>query len=272
MHSIYLRKQSRIEYFEFRFFASLIIVLLLVVASQITYAQEADSTNRAGHLSGAVTATNNGISLLPAFSLGRPALIFDMNVGKKRLTFEPQLRFAMTGRPWSFIFWWRYKIITGDKFKLHVGAHPAFTFQFDDYPVNGVPTTLMISRQFAAGEIVPRYTINKKVTVGLYYLQAHGFQPEGTQNTYFFATQASFSEVRLGPKLLFGASPQLYYLQMDDNRGYYASSTFSLALKGFPLSLQSIMSQSIDTELAGKDFIWNISLVYSFGKEYSETD
>ncbi|MEQ8535666.1 MAG: hypothetical protein RIB86_27660, partial [Imperialibacter sp.] len=68
------------------------------------------------------------------------------------------------------------------------------------------------------------------------------------------------------------ASPQLYYLQMDDNRGYYASSTFSLALKGFPLSLQSIMSQSIDTELAGKDFIWNISLVYSFGKEYSEKD
>ncbi|WP_339793463.1 hypothetical protein [uncultured Imperialibacter sp.] len=270
MHSIFLKKTSGIEYFDLRTFTVAFVIILLVVSTRMAYAQEADSTNSVGHLSGAVTATNNGISLLPAFSLGKPAFIFDMNVGKKRLTFEPQLRFAMTGRPWSFIFWWRYKIITGDKFKLHVGAHPAFTFQFDDYPVNGVPTTLMISRQFAAGEIVPRYTINKKVTVGLYYLQAHGFQSEGTQNTYFFATQASFSEVRLGPKLLFGASPQLYYLQMDDKRGYYASSTFSLALNNFPLSLQSIMSRSIGTELPGKDFIWNISLIYSFAKEYAE--
>jgi hypothetical protein len=246
------------------------LVISLIAWSHRSLAQATDSTRLTGHLNGTVTATNNGISLLPAFSLGKPAFIFDMNVGKKRLTFEPRLRFAMTGRPWSFIFWWRYKIITGEKFKLHVGAHPAFTFQFDDYPVNGVPTTLMISRQFAAGEIVPRYSLSKHIQVGLYYLQAHGFQREGTQNTYFFATQASFSQLRAGNKILLGASPQLYYLQMDDERGYYASSTFSLAVKDFPLSLQSIMSRAIDTELAGKDFIWNISLIYSFAKEYAE--
>lgn len=249
---------------------SLLGLIFQLTFTALVSAQETDSTKQVGHLHGAVSATNNGISLLPAFSLGRPAWIFDMNVGKKRLSFEPQLRFAITGRPWSFVFWWRYKIITNEKFNLRVGAHPAFTFQRDSYLLNGAPTVLMVSRQYAAGEIVPVYTVAKNISVGLYYLQAHGFQPEGTQNTYFFATTASFQKIRLADKLLLGASPQLYYLQMDAQRGYYVSSTFSLAYGEFPLSLQSIVSTAFKTELAGKESIWNLSLVYAFGNQYTE--
>jgi len=38
------------------------------------------------------------------FTLGKPAAIFDLSVGNERLAFEPQFRFSLEGKPWSFIF------------------------------------------------------------------------------------------------------------------------------------------------------------------------
>lgn len=63
-----------------------------------------DSIQKTYHISGAVAVTQNGFSILPMFTLGKPAAIFDLSVGNSRLAFEPQFRFSLQGRPWSFIF------------------------------------------------------------------------------------------------------------------------------------------------------------------------
>ena len=45
------------------------------------------------------------------------------------MSFEPQFRYALEGKPWSFIFIYRYKFIDRDRFSLKVGAHaPAIIF------------------------------------------------------------------------------------------------------------------------------------------------
>ena len=67
---------------------------------------------------GTASITNNGISLVPSFSLGDPALIFDLKFTKKRLSFEPDMRFALEGKPWTFIFWFRYKAVQKERFTL----------------------------------------------------------------------------------------------------------------------------------------------------------
>lgn len=77
----------------------------------ISFSQKNDSTIVAGHFGGAVTITNKGISIVPNLTLGKPAVIFDLSVGKRKLSFEPSLRFALEGKPWSFLFWWRYKLV-----------------------------------------------------------------------------------------------------------------------------------------------------------------
>jgi hypothetical protein len=66
-------------------------------------------------------------------------------------------------------------------------------------------------------------------------------------------------------------SAQVYYLKMDDNDGYYATSTVTLAKKNFPFSISSILNKAIETNIPlGKDFTWNLSLVYTFNKSYVE--
>ena len=63
---------------------------------------------------------------------------------------------------------------------------------------------------------------------------------------------------------------QAYYLQMDANDGYYVNSTLSLNRQNFPLSISTTMNKKLKSSIAGDDFLWNISLSYSFGGKYTK--
>jgi hypothetical protein len=65
----------------------------------MAHAQDPQADPQDRHIGGALTVTNNGISLLPTFSLGKPAAIFDLTVGGEKLSFDPQFRFAWMASP-----------------------------------------------------------------------------------------------------------------------------------------------------------------------------
>jgi len=218
---------------------------------------------------GGVTVTNNGISLLPTFTLGKPAAIFDLSVGGDKLSFDPQLRFALDGKPWAFIFWWRYKLLNNDKFRFHVGAHPAFMFRTVPVIMDGETKDVLEALRFVAGEFSPNYMLTKNISVGFYYLIGHGFQSNAVQNSHFLTLNTNFSHIRLSEKFYMKFHPQLYYLKMDAEDGFYVTASLTLARKEFPLSFQTIVNQPITTSIpGGDDFVWNLSLIYAFHREY----
>ena len=55
----------------------LVFVLLLFTLS--SFSQKTDSTKSTSHFSGSVGVTNNGISLIPTFPLGKPATILNLS-------------------------------------------------------------------------------------------------------------------------------------------------------------------------------------------------
>ncbi|WP_242617451.1 hypothetical protein [Cecembia calidifontis] len=232
------------------------------------YSQDNQSSGT-GHFRGNISVTNNGLSLIPAFSLNRPAAIFELSLGGERLSFDPEMRFALDGQPWSFIFWWRYKIIKSEKFRLHVGAHPAFIFE-NKLVANGNGTMVqsMEAKRFFAGEISPRYALNEKVTVSFLYLAGRSLGKVPFALNQFVATGVQFNRVSLSEKLFFNASPQLFYLKMNEKDGYFASSSIVIGKKDFPISLGSIISKKIVSEIEVDNWIWNVSLIYSFNNEF----
>lgn len=214
---------------------------------------------------GTASVTHNGISLVPSFSLGEPAAIFDVKMTKGKFSFEPDMRFALEGKPWSFLFWFRYKAIQKQRFSLRIGAHPALNFRTVNVIRNGANEELIESRRFLASEIVPNYKISDKVSVGMYYLRGKGFD-EGLRSSDFLTVNASFTNLSISEKLYFNVSPQAYYLRLDDKTGYYVVAFITLEKKDFPLSISSILNKAINTQIVPEDdFIWNISLNYSFG-------
>jgi hypothetical protein len=244
----------------------LFLFMCLGFIQLVAFAQETKSQIR--HFNGTITATNNGISLIPSFSLGRPAVFFDLSLGGERFSFDPMLRFGMDGKPWTFVFWGRYKVIKDSRFTLNVGAHPAFMFREMPIMVNGKEENMLGAQRFLAGEIVPTYKVSNRFSIGLYYLQGRGFNPIPPRNSNFLALNTVISNLPLGDGLLLKMNPQLYFLRVDQNTGTYITSSFTLTRRNFPIGIQTIFNQKIKSQVAGDDMVWNVSLLYNFSKNY----
>lgn len=245
-------------------FTFLTTVLFIGISSYAVQAQE-DTESAQTSFSGLTSVTHNGIALIPSFSLGTPAIVFDLKFTKQKLSFEPDMRFALEGKPWSFVFWLRYKLIDNKKFSLRVGAHPALNFRTIDIVRNGQPEELLESRRYAAFEVAPTIKTSENSGFGAYYLQGRGFD-EGLKRSHFMVLNSYFNNIYISKNLFFNISPQAYHLILDDLKGFYFVSFLSLKKKNFPISISSILNKAIKTEIAPEsDFSWNISLEYSFG-------
>lgn len=232
------------------------------------FSQDSTEIRLPAHFGGAVTVTTKGISIIPNLTLGKPAAIFDLSMGRK-LSFEPQFRFSLEGKPWSFIFWWRYEVLNNSRFQFKIGAHPAFAFsEYTDSLADGTKKIIRTQR-YLAGELSPNFFLARNISIGPYYLYAHGIEKDATQNTHYLALRASFSKIRLSDKCYLRFNPQFYYLRMDINDGFYFNATLALVMRKIPVSLSALVNQTISTEIPfGEDFLWNISLTYNFGKKY----
>jgi hypothetical protein len=243
----------------------LFTTLTLLLAMQVQ-AQESGSKQ----IGGVITATNNGVSIIPSFTLGRPALLFDLSLIGERFSFDPMLRFGMDGKPWSFVFWGRYKAIKDKPFTLTVGAHPAFIFAERIVKVNGQEKTMFVSQRFLAMEVAPMYKFSNRLSMGLYYLRGHGFNPIPPDNSNFLALNTVVSNIPLGGDFNLRVNPQLFYLKVDDTSGTYITSNFTVVKPGFPIGFQGLVNQKIKSTIAGDDFIWNVGIMYLFSNTYQK--
>jgi len=245
---------------------SLFLSLLFFILVSSAYAQPKDSTF---FFRADLSVTNNGFSIIPAFTLGDPAAFLDLKMGNKRLSFEPQFRYALEGRPWSFVFIYRYKAIIKPKFQLTIGGHlPGINYITRTVDINGIQEPLSVARRFLALEVIPTYKISDHTSVGIYYLRGHGFQKHGPQDSHFLSLQGNFNKIKLVGKSYFSFNPQAFYLKVDADDGYYVNATTTLGINGFPLSISGIVNKAIKSEIAAQDFDWSINLIYTLDKKF----
>jgi hypothetical protein len=242
----------------------LLLLFSFFCIAQFSFAQKIDSIKSITHFSGAAGVTNNGISLIPTFSLGKPAAIFDISVGN-RFSFDPEFTFSLKGKPWYFLFWFRYKL-NAEKFQMNIGTHLGLNFK--NAVADDDSTKVTIAERYWASEISPNYFLTKNISLGIYYLYSHGLDPTTVKNSHFITVNASFSNIKLTNKFFIGMTPQFYYLNQGEHDGFYFTSAFTLAKSDLPLSISSIINKEIQSDISGsKDFTWNVTLTYFFGTD-----
>lgn len=244
----------------------ILLLLFLLLAGLAVHAQ----TDTISRFSGTITLTQNGISIIPTFSLDKPALIFNLALGKGRLTFEPDLRFSLEGKPWSMLFWWRYKIVRDRRFNLRVGAHPAMNFRTVDIRrvPDGGSAEVIEARRYLATEVVPSYRLTDRLSLGLYYLSGWGFD-DGVKRTHFLTLNATLTPLARAGNWLLQAFPSVFYLRTDGLQGYYGSATIRLQHARVPLALESILNHKLKSEIAPERvLVWNLSLLYTFNRRF----
>ncbi len=248
----------------------ILLLLVLVTQSYLAFSQNTDNKEYS-RFAGAVMVTNKGISTIPSFTLGKPAVQFDLLMGKGKLSFEPQFRFAMEGKPWTFIFWWRYKLLEAPKFNINMGAHPAISFKTIPVISNGFSKEVIAARRYLAGELSPNYSLSKSISVGVYYLYSYCMDKDVAKHTHFVSLRSNFSNIKLSDQYFMKFAPQIYYLKADKEDGFYINSTLTFAKRNFPFSISSVLNKTIESNVTGsKDFIWNISLTYAFSGKYAK--
>ena len=231
--------------------------------------QKIDSAKKDFYLKAASTITNKGISYIPNFSLGKPAIIFDLSMGNGKLFFEPQLRFSLMGEPWAFLFPVRYKLKSKGKFQMTLCVNPLMNFKNVTYTVKGVSTTDLVNRRYLGGEFRPNYLITKNISIGALYLYFRGVSNGAIQNTNFVSVNTNFSDIKLGSTFFTKINAQFYYLNQGGFDGFYFNPALTLSKRKFPFSVQTMMNLTIDSNIPGNQkLIWNVSLIYAFNKTY----
>ncbi len=162
------------------------------------------------------------------------------------------MRFALEGKPWSFLFWFRDRVIQKESFSLRVGAHPALNFRTVNIIRNGENEEIQESRRFFAAELAPNYAITENINIGAYYLYSYGFDASA-KNTHFLVANSSFNNINLTEKLYLSVSPQVYYLRQDELDGFYAVAFFNFGIRDFPVSVSAVFNKAIDTRILPED-------------------
>lgn len=244
--------------------------LLFLSVFQSAFGQKTDSTRTPVTFSGIINVTNNGFSNIPSFSLGKPATIINLTVGRKRTSFEPELRFSLEGKPWSFLFWLRHKVILRPKYQLSVGIHPGFNFRYEDAVIKGVESNYIVTRRYLTEELNQNFVVSKQMSISLYYMYGRGIDVGTTKNTHYLSLRAAFSNLKIAENIMVRLNPQVFYLKMDDKDGFFAAASLGIMKKNWPISIGAMMSQKIKSTIITKDFNWNVGLNYVFGGNFKK--
>jgi hypothetical protein len=240
--------------------------LLLITSTSLpspAFSQAVDSTRSRTVVEGQLTVTNKGISTIPSITLGKPAAILNVSIARSGFAFEPELKYGLNGKPWSFIFWGRYRL-DRDNFHMTIGEHPSVNFKTITVSINQTQTEVIEARRYLAGELYPSYSISRNVAVGAYYLYSHGFEADIPKNTNFLALRTTLSHAPRSNGYFVRFVPQVYYLKQDARDGTYGNCILTLGKWNLPLSIGSQVNKTFRTSiLEGDDFIWNVSLSYS---------
>lgn len=250
----------------------LLMPLLFVGLSNILYAQVKDSTiSKISSFTGVVTIQSKGISTIPNLTLGKPAAVFDMKLGRK-LTFEPQFRFSLDGKPWAMVFWWRYYASFGSKFKVTFHANYSFAYKPVTYYTSlGTSQEVIRTTRYLVGAVGPNYQFNKYIGVGMYLFYNRGIETYIARNTYMASFRPSFSNIPITKNIAARIGPEIYYLKIDDKDGVYLNATLLINKKNFPLSVAALINKPIESTIPSEyDFLWNVGLIYTFNKQYME--
>jgi hypothetical protein len=229
--------------------------LLLHISTFLLANINADSTKKTWQFHGVIQVNNNGISPVPAFSLGRPALMTTFFVRKGGFSFSPEYNYALDGKPWVVNQWLRYQT-----------QHQRFTFR------TGANMSLFFSRnqpnmklnQYLALEGAMGYQLSKKSTLNLVYWYSKGLDETAVKSGHFVSLSASISKIPVSKSLFLELRPNVFYLTNKiPFKGLFVSAITSIAHKKLPVSVFFQAVQPIKVNPT-TPFNWNYGINYIF--------
>lgn len=240
-----------------RSFCSLLFIFIFSISNS---QEKSDSVRTKLKADANVSLNTNGVASIPAFSLGKPAIIASVSLSKNRFSYDPVLAYGVNMKPWFIDNWLHYKIIRKPSFELRSGVN--FSTFFTDYKLTD--ETILRGDRYLAFELAATYKFRSNTSLTLMYWNDNGLEP-GTISGHFLDLVGEKRDMKIGKSLLMSANIQLFIITYDGNNdGLFVSPKISFALKNLPFALFWQGTQVINSNInPDPGFQWNVGLSYS---------
>lgn len=234
-------------------------ILVLFFIFTLVYTQENPEKSKLKAICN-FSINSNGISSIPSFSLGAPAVIAAPSLTKGRFNYEPVLAYDLDIQPWFIDNWIRYKIIDRQKLEFRTGLN--FSMYFSDYKLPD--QTLLQGQRYWAIEFTSVYKPSARSFISGAYWHDMGQDP-GTITGHYLALMAERSEIELGKSVLLAANIHLFNINYNGNNdGLFISPKLTASVRKVPIALFFHGIQAITSNISPfPGFSWNIGFSYT---------
>lgn len=238
------------------------LTLLLVQTSFLLVAQT-DSTKEAWQFHGNIQVNNNGISPVPAFSLGKPALMTSLFLSKGGFTYSPEFNYGSDGKPWVANQWFRYQWTRGN-LTYRTGLNFSLFFLREKVVKDNKEVEIAKLNQYTALEGGLTYKVSDKNSLSLTYWNSYGLDYGSVKSGHFLMLSAAFTQIPMSKSLFLHLRPNLFYINNTvPFEGFFASVIVSISHKKYPFSLFTQGVQPVWVAQPTKSN-WNYGLNYTF--------
>jgi hypothetical protein len=236
--------------------------LLFTFISVLSFSQEDSlSSRRKLRANASISLNSNGIAPIPAFALGKPAIMASLSLVKNRFSYDPTLAYGLDLRPWFLDNWLHYKLIVKPAFELRTGFN--ISSFFSQY--TPAPGFVWHGQRYFTLEVAGLYKFSPVSSMSLLCWNDRGQEPESLIGTYL-GLFWDRSEINVGKEVLLNLDLQLYYINYTGyNDGLFISPKISASCRKFPsYSLFFQANQAIQSNIKPfPGFICNVGISYT---------
>jgi hypothetical protein len=238
---------------------SFCLAFLFIFTSSYSY--ELADSSKTKLVAGAVVSLNsNGMASIPAFSLGKPAIMASLSLAKNRFSYTPTLAYGLNLKLWYIDNWLNYKLIRKPAFELTAGFNVS-TFG-NNY--NLPEGSILEAQRYFAYALTGVYKFSEKNSLTIAYWNDNG-QEKGTLRGHFINLVGERSDMNIGKNVQFAATLQIFYINYDGNNdGLFVSPKISSSVRNIPFSVFLQITQALSSNISPfPGFRWNIGISYT---------
>lgn len=239
---------------------ALILLFFVVPVARAISLEKPDSLKAKLKSTATFSLNSNGISSIPAFSLGKPAIIADVKLSKRRFSYEPVLAYGLNMRGWFIDNWLRYNLVNKPLFELRTGVN--FSTFFSEYKLPD--DELWRTERYFAFELTGIHKLSPTSSLLFSYWNDRG-QEKGSLTGHFINFIAEKNDIPLGKSIFISGYFQLFYVDYNGNNdGLFISPKLSLAVKDLPMNLYFQIIQPLKSNIEpSPGFRWNLGFSYT---------
>lgn len=223
--------------------------LVLFFQSAALNASETTDSTKSKLKAGATFSLNsNGISSVPAFSLGKPALMASVFVGKGWFSYDPTLAYSLDGHPWFIDNWFHAKLVNQPKFELRTGVN--VSTYCSKYVVPEMPGGELFGvERYFTFELATTFRFGHNTSLLTQYWNDRG-QEDWSIKGHFISATGEKTDMAIGKHVLFAAALQLFYINYEGNNdGLFVAPRVAFSVRKFPVSVFSQVVQAITSNI-----------------------